>query len=132
MVMGRPPKFQDLNVLKADIDKYFADCDENNEPYTVTGLAIALGTHRSVLMDYERSEDKDFSNAIKMAKVRVENYAEKKLYTQSSPTGAIFALKNFGWTDRLALEGGDENKPIRTENKHDIKAVAKDIADILD
>jgi hypothetical protein len=130
--MGRPPKFQDLADLQAKIDKYFDECDQNSDPYTITGLALALDTWRSVLCDYENSEDKEFSNTIKKAKARVENFAEKRLYQQSSPAGPIFALKNFGWTDRLALEGGDQTKPIRTENKHDIKSVARDIADILE
>ena len=40
---GRPPKFQDAAALENEIAKYFEECDKNDIPYTVTGLAYTLG-----------------------------------------------------------------------------------------
>jgi hypothetical protein len=67
-------------------------------PYTITGLALALDTSRETLLDYE--ERKEFSDTIKWAKVKIENYVESKLF-ENNVAGAIFNLKNnYGWKDK--------------------------------
>lgn len=71
-------------------------------PYTITWLALWLGTTRELLAEYERKEE--FSATIKRAKARVENYAEVELHERSNPTGAIFKLKNFGRADKQEIE----------------------------
>jgi len=45
---------------------------------------------------------KPFCDSVKRAKLYVEMEYEKRLHG-TSPTGAIFALKNFGWSDRHEL-----------------------------
>jgi len=68
------------------------------KPYTITGLALALDTSRETLLDYE--DKAEFSDTIKKAKIRVQNYVEQSLMT-SNPIGAIFNLKNnYGWRDK--------------------------------
>lgn len=93
-------------------DEYFARCDEKDEPYTITGLCIALGfCSRSALIDYgdgkHDSHDAEFSNTVKGLKIRCEQFAEKRLFG-NSPTGAIFALKNYNWSDKQELEHSGE------------------------
>lgn len=113
MPAGRPLKFQSVEELQEKIDAYFVKCDEDKEPYTITGLALALDTWRSVLCDYEEKDE--FSNTIKKAKARVENYAEKKLYG-GNPAGPIFALKNFNWSDKQQLEHtGKDGESIKQD-----------------
>ena len=104
--MARPLKFQSVEELQVAIDAYFAQCLVDEEPLTVTGLALALDTTRQTLINYEDREE--FLDTIKKAKTRVENFAEKKLYSSHS-TGAIFALKNFDWTDKQTIAGDAEN-----------------------
>ncbi len=99
--VGRPFKFQSVEEMQKLIDAFFADADDKEEPYTITGLALALDTTRKTLCEYQH--DDEFSNTIKKAKARVENYAEKRLFT-GQPTGPIFALKNFGWADQQQHE----------------------------
>lgn len=81
------------------------------KPYTITGLALALDTTRDTLIDYEsgRYDDKDkeaevnekFSDTIKRAKLKCQNFTEAFLYTGKAPAGPIFSLKNnYGWQDR--------------------------------
>lgn len=94
---GRPLKFASVEELKEKIDAYFASCDEESEPITITGLALALGTTRDVLCDY--GEKDEYSNTIKMAKLKVEQAYEKRLIKRGNG-GDIFALKNFGWKDK--------------------------------
>lgn len=72
------------------------------KPYTVTGLAMALNTTRETLLDYQGK--KKFSDTIKRAKLRIENYNEMQLYGKNV-TGVIFNLKNnYGWQDRSQVE----------------------------
>jgi len=69
---------------------------------TITGLAIFLGFEsRQSLYDYEKNPI--FSYSIKRAKLHVEKSYETYLLSQSS-TGAIFALKNFGWSDKSEID----------------------------
>lgn len=74
---------------------------------TVTGLAVALGTTRETLLDYENTySDKypDFSDTIKAAKEQIKEYTEASLFG-SNATGPIFNLKNnWGFTDTYKTE----------------------------
>lgn len=108
--VGRPPKFRAVEELQEKIDAYFAECAENGEPLTITGLALALDTTRDVLMDYQRKDEGEpdgFSNAMKKAKLRIEHAYELRNIGRGN-AGDIFALKNFGWSDRqeVKVSGG--------------------------
>ena len=100
---GRPPKYTNVEEMQEKIDKYFMECDARNEPYTVTGLALTLDVDRRTLLNY--SEKDEFFPTIKKAKLRVENYLEKRLINDSSTTGIIFNLKNnYDWRDKQEIE----------------------------
>ena len=87
---GRPPKYKNKKELQKKIDKYFRECDEEHEPYTVTGLGLALDMSRQDLINYSNKEE--FFDTIKNAKQKVENYLEKRLIKDSSATGIIRRL----------------------------------------
>lgn len=118
-VEGRPKRYTDPKLMQKKIDKYFNECDKKNEkakktteidlePYTVSGLCLALDVNKSTLWDYEQTDQ--FSDTIKRAKSRIENWIEKKAMTNAiNPTVAIFNLKNnFGWVDRREVETTDK------------------------
>lgn len=116
---GRPKKYTEAEIMQQKIDKYFADCARNKEPYTITGLCIALDLCRDTLSEYMKKEE--FSDTIKKAKLKVENYLEKHLITDSSTTGIIFNLKNnFGWKDK------QENINVDTSYEEYLKRVEGD------
>lgn len=100
MPAGRPPKYTDPDEMQEVIDKYFADCDVNDKPYTISGLALALGMSTEALRHY--GERDEFVATIKGAKLKCENYLEEALVTRpSGHTGLIFSLKNnYGWKDK--------------------------------
>ena len=100
---GRPLKFQSVEQLQTLIDKYFEECDETGEPYTITGLADSLDTDRITLIRYQERDE--FSNTIKKAKRKVERQFEKRsLKGEYNPTIAIFLMKNnFGYQDKVDL-----------------------------
>jgi len=107
---GRPLKFKSPEELQQRIDEYFKSVEEPRvsgdtvwfEPITITGLALALDTSRQTLCDYDLKDE--FTDTIKRAKLRCENYAEKMLYMGKSAAGPIFALKNFDWTDKQDVD----------------------------
>jgi hypothetical protein len=104
METGRPLKFNSAEEMQTAINQYFAKCDAEDRPYTVSGLAVALDTNRQTLINYE---DKDeFFDTIKKAKAKIEAYNEEMLYNKNIPTtGVIFNLKNnYGWKDKQEIE----------------------------
>jgi len=129
---GRPLKFKTVEELQKKIDAYFDSCWEEREekdgngdvfkrykvqitPYTITGLALALDTTRETLMDYEEKDG--YSDTIKMAKLRCQNFAEQQLFTGKNAAGPIFALKNYGWRDKIENElTGKDGKDLIPEN----------------
>ena len=116
MAGGRPLKWQTPEQLQKEIDKYFKDCELNNEPLTITGLALALDTYRDVLMDYQNKDE--FSNTVKKAKLRIENAYEKRLI-KNGRSGDIFALKNFGWVDKQEISAEVESNNYNYEKLTD-------------
>lgn len=116
MSCGRPLKYRSVKEMQEDIDKYFAECDESGKPYTVSGLAYALGTNRQTLINYE--EKSAFFDTIKGAKAKIERFNEEMLYNKDvSTTGVIFNLKNnYGWKDKQEIEAEvKEDMTIRIE-----------------
>ncbi len=99
-LIGRPLKFKSPEEITQKAEVYFKNCEDNNLPITITGLAISLDTSRETLMDYEDNRGASYSYAVKKAKDRCEAYAEQRLWGSGNPAAPIFALKNYGWTDR--------------------------------
>lgn len=119
--MARPRKYKTVVELEAAIDAYFEECageplldDEGNpilykglpvitggRPPTVTGLAYALGfKSRQALLNYQGKEK--FNDTITRAKLKIESYAEERLFDRDGANGAKFSLMNNfkGWSDR--------------------------------
>lgn len=100
--IGRPRKYKSPEEFDAAVDKHRAECVANEEPLTWTGLALALGfSGRKEMDNYLGYEG--FSHSVKRAKAFVEHSYERRL-SGNSPAGAIFALKNMQWSDRLEVD----------------------------
>lgn len=132
--LGRPPKYKTAEAMQKAIDKYFEDCDgayviddEGNlmtdkfghpvktkpRPYTITGLALALGfTTRQSLLNYEG--DPVFLDTIRKAKARVEQYAEERLFDRDGANGAKFNLSNNfkGWSEKQQIDSNVNLAPV--------------------
>ena len=98
---GRPRKFNSVAEMEEAIEEYF-----EITPFakvTVTGLALHLGfTSRKDLINYEGYSE-EFYHSLKRAKLLVENSYEIDLKDKGG-SGAIFALKNFDWSDKQEIE----------------------------
>lgn len=92
------------------------------EPLTITGLALALGTTRETLLrfesgDYDSDESalkmRNFSDTIKAAKQKIENYVERQLFRDKNVTGVIFNLKNnYAWKDEQHIDHTSKGERI--------------------
>ena len=100
---GRPLKYTAFQAHKL-IDEYFQTCDDTKTPYSITSLALALDTSRRSLCNWAERGD-ELSVVVKRAKQKVEAAVELLLLEARNPAGAIFWLKNFGWTDRQEIVG---------------------------
>lgn len=102
-------KYKTQEQLQEGIDAYFAKCDVDGRPYTMSGLALALGLDRKTLVNY--SERDLFSTQIKNAKAKVEEQLEESLYRLGNNSGIIFNLKNnYGWADKTEQVVTQENR----------------------
>ena len=111
MPAGRPMIWETPEKLQEMVDQYF----ESTDRWTLSGLAVFLGIDRKTLYNYEERDE--FFHIIKNAKSKVESIYEERAIYENNPTGVIFALKNMGWTDRVANDhttGGEKiNPPIQ-------------------
>lgn len=97
--VGRPLMFKNKEELQKKIDEYFEVTPK--EEWIITGLAQYLGTYRQTLMEYQQRDE--FADTIKKAKEKVMAGYEIDL-KQKGRVGTIFALKNFGWVDKVEIE----------------------------
>jgi hypothetical protein len=72
--------------------------DRLPEPALLTGLALFLGFNSRQEFEFHEHQGRH-KKQLSKARLRVEAEYEKKLH-QQAPTGAIFALKSMGWTDK--------------------------------
>jgi hypothetical protein len=97
--MSKILKFESPEQMQSLIDGYFNSV--TSEEITLTGLCLALDTNKQTLANYQ--EKPEYKHILEMAKLRIENAYEKSL-RKSGRSGDIFALKNFGWTDKQEVE----------------------------
>ena len=101
-------KYKSKEDLQKGIDEYFAKCDEDKRPYTMSGLALSLGIDRVTLIRYG---DRDlFATQIKEAKDKVQAQLEENaLMGKGNATFTIFNLKNnYGWRDQVEITDNKE------------------------
>lgn len=114
---GRPPLYETPEQLQESIRLYFENGVKiktvvigkpptNYEVQipvpTITGLCLYLGFEsRQSFYDIEKRPG--FSYTIKKARLLIEKEYEEMLAVGNT-TGAIFALKNFGWIDKQEIE----------------------------
>lgn len=123
--VGRPPIYESAEQLQTAIDAYFESGVKKRQVAvgkppavtvveipvpTITGLCNYLGFEsRQSFYDYESKPG--FSYTIKKARLFIEQEYEEMLAIGNT-TGAIFALKNFGWTDKQEIQhSGEINIP---------------------
>lgn len=115
---GRPRIIESPEQFDRLVSEYAAECKKDKRPVTFSGLAFSLGFgSRYSLYDY--AEYEGFSHSVKRAQLLIETMYEERLSGQNV-AGAIFALKNHGWSDSKTLEHtGAGGGPIQTQDLTD-------------
>lgn len=106
MGAGRPRLWKDPIELSNLIADYF----NSTERPTLSGLAVFLEIDRQTLYNYKERDE--FFDIIKKATAKVESIYEERAIYENNPTGVIFALKNMGWTDRVANDHTSQGEKI--------------------
>ncbi|MFE5643256.1 terminase small subunit [Rhodococcus sp. NPDC056516] len=133
---GRPLVFKSVEELDSAINAYFdmqnphledrmvdSGVNEKGEtiflrrkvmtqqkPYTMSGLALALGVNRRTLLDYSKKDQ--FSPTLEAAKARCESYAESQLFGPFANGAKFNLINNYrgrhqDWSDRQELTGAE-------------------------
>ena len=111
---GRPRIIETPEEFSRLVDEYVQQCRDSKSVVTFTGMALHLGfASRQSFYDYGKREG--FSYSVSRARLLVEAEYERRLYGKS-PQGAIFALKNYGWSDRLDVAAPD-GIPLRFQSQ---------------
>ena len=132
--MSNKAKFT-ADDIENKVNDYFNYCNENNKPFTMSGLALFLDCSRMTLYQYENElikfnniseEDKKrIIDTVKRAKRMVEAYQEEQLFIGKSPVGTIFSLKNnFNWKDTQEINNNTNISavnPIQQLSTEEIK-----------
>lgn len=137
--VGRPPKYKTPEELQEKIDLYFHKCPDfvtktdtdgslvQIPIITISGLVLFLGfCDRASFYDLEKK--KEFTHTIKRARTFIELEYEKIL-RHGNCTGAIFALKNFGWKDKTEVDQTHTFQEMPTVKKDSGEEMEFDIGD---
>lgn len=111
--VGRPLKIDSADELEKLVNEYFEKTAETK--ITITGLCLYLGLTKETFYEYAKREE--YKDILNRARLMVENSYEMSL-RENGRTGDIFALKNFGWQDKMEVENNMQlNKVEELLNK---------------
>ena len=100
--MARPPKYNTAKEIQVKVDEYFQERVSEGKKPIISGLCYHLGFEtRQSFYDLEKLDK--FSYTVKRARLRIEMFYEEQLMGNHT-AAAIFALKNFGWTDKQEID----------------------------
>ena len=139
---GRPLKFDSVAKLDMAIQLYFDKCDPHVEPqmiaagvntngktmfdtreviteqkpYTMAGLARAIGVDRKTLLNYKKRDE--YFPSIKAAIDRCEEYAESQLFGPYSNGAKFNLINNYrgehqDWTDKTNIDHTSDGEPVK-------------------
>ena len=92
---GRPPIYKTAAALKEAVDKYF---ETEEGPPTISGLSYYLGYESRLTFTRQLDRGPDFAEVVQYARLRCEEYAERRLYDRDGFRGAAFILACcYGW-----------------------------------
>lgn len=127
---GRPPTYKTVEEMQMKIDEYFSHCESKRKPATTAGLSHYLGFNsRQSLINYQGK--KQFVDTITRAKLKLEEYAEMRLYDRDGARGAEFSLRcNFKWDDKQAEI--ENEKSLISEAEKIIVSIRKTAKEYID
>lgn len=123
---GRPPRYETPESLQDAVERYFLHCmgtpvfDADGLPVvtragrqkvngaiplTISGLSAFLGFRDRHSFSMQAKRGAGFFKVVSIARLRIEAYAEERLYDPNSYNGAAFLLlRAFGWGQAKEME----------------------------
>jgi len=129
--VGRKRLIDSPETFDMLVDTYVQMCKDSQEPILLTGLILSLGlVSKDSFYDYQKYPE--FSDSVKRARMLVEMEYEKRLNVGSNAAAPIFALKNFGWSDKQEINHtSDDNSmsPVAgiTVTQAEVKEILKEL-----
>ena len=103
------------------LNEYFSTTEESK--ITITGICLALNLDKKNFYEYEKRDG--YEHIVKRARMIVENSYEISL-RENGRTGDIFALKNFGWRDKVEYEDSGTKNGVIEDLVEALKNAKKD------
>jgi hypothetical protein len=97
------------------LNSYFGNTPK--EEWTITGVCLYCGMHKDTFYEYCKRDD--YKDIFNRARLMVENSYELSL-RKNGRAGDIFALKNFGWSDKQEVENLNVNVDISEADADEI------------
>lgn len=107
--VGRPRTIETPEEFERLADSYFNSLGKDDKA-TFTGLCLHMG-FESRQSFYAYKKRPEFSYVARKAHLKVEQRYEEKLHSPHV-AGAVFVLKNMGWSDRQELNVGGTGEPL--------------------
>lgn len=109
---GRPPKWETVEELENDVERYIAHCIETEDLVNKTGFAVFLGCSKDTVYEYLGNKGKDFSDAIKKLITFGEQQCIKKCFTANTQiAGTVFLMKNLHkYSDKHEVETNNKTE----------------------
>ena len=151
-VVSKQRKYPNAQELQRKVDEYFDSCFGTKyykgrpifnadgepvigqtEPFTISGLCRHLGISRDTFRNYENRAlmgeiPYEYAEVLHNARMRVQEYAEKRLYDRDGAAGARFVLEaGFGWMtakDRKELKHSKRRIEISQKKLELLQAAA--------
>lgn len=97
-------RYKSAMDLQTAINSYFDECKVSGQVVTYSGLASHLGVRRESLYRMKFHND-EFAEVVELATGKIEADYEQRLISgkNGNTVGLIFALKQWGWTDRQEI-----------------------------
>lgn len=106
-MMGREPFFATPEEFSESFYDYCEKCDETGEKPTIPALAWHLGfASKQSIYDYAKKPE--FEYIVGRCKLFCEKFFADQLANGRGDAGVIFALKQFGWSDKQEIEHSEK------------------------
>jgi len=129
-------RYKNPQDLQKKVDEYFKSGLKKKTIITKSGLPVTVEIptitwlclflwfeDRHSFNSYEKYPE--FTSTIKQARSRIESHYEE--LAQEGNTGAIFALKNFGWKDKTEVETTEKKIEVTADLSQKSAKELKDV-----
>lgn len=100
--MGRPIKQFNIDLKPAELEEKVHEYFEKESEPTKAGLLLYCKCGKRKWLQY--CKNAKYDDATEYANAMFQDRYEKQMMDKATVTGAIFGLKNMGWSDKGTIE----------------------------